>query len=267
MNSSPRRARVLFSALLILLPVGCSTDQTSVGGGRSQPTILVSAASDLRFAFQELGGIYERETGTRVQFNFGSSGHLAQQIEQGAPVDVFASANVDFVEDLTRKRLIIPETVAHYGRGSIVLWTREDSPLRIERIEDLLHPGLQRIAIANPAHAPYGLAARQALQRAGIWERAQPKLVLGENVNQAFQYAQTGNVDVAVIALSLAIVAPGGRYRIVPQELHAPIDQTLGVVSSTSNEPEARRFSEFVNGPVGRPLLQRFGFVLPEEPR
>jgi molybdate transport system substrate-binding protein len=230
-------------------------------------TLVVSAAADLRFAFEELGKVFQEETGIRVTFNFGSTGQLAQQIEQGAPADVFAAASVSFVEDLVRKGHIIPETQAPYARGFIVLWTREDSPLYFQRIEDVAQAGVRRIAIANPDHAPYGIAAREALQSAGIWDEIQPRLVLGENVSQTLQYAQTGNVDVAIVALSLA-VAPsvtGGRYERIPREMHQPIDQALGVVSSTRHEREARAFAEFVNGPKGRPIMERYGFVLPRE--
>lgn len=266
--------RILLTACVVLLAVAlisiansCSFENSVRNSDRSRAEILVSAASDLRFAFAELGEAFERETGTRARFNFGSSGHLAQQISQGAPVDVFASANVEFVDQLAVRGLIASDTVALYGRGFIVLWRREESPIRIEGVEDLLAPEVRRISIANPAHAPYGLAARQALLRAGLWERLQSKLVLAENVNQALQFAQTGNVEIGVIALSLAIATPEGRYLPVPEELYDPIDQALGVVASTRHSAEARGFVEFVNGPIGRPVMQRYGFAIPEERR
>jgi molybdate transport system substrate-binding protein len=256
--------------LLLLLVIGCGqSDAAGTEDDGEQVTIVVSAASDLRFAFAELADAFERETGIRVTFNFGSTGQLAQQIEQGAPVDVFAAANVSFLDDLAQGGHIIPDTQAPYARGFIVLWTRDDSQLQFNSIEDAAQPGVRRIAIANPDHAPYGIAAREAFQSAGMWETVQPKLVLGENVSQALQFAQTSNVDVALVALSLA-VAPsvaGGRYELIPQELHGPIDQALGVVSSTRHESEARAFAEFVNGPIGRPVMDGFGFALPGEAR
>ncbi len=254
-----------YTLLAVLQAAGCFPERQPSSPRNDPAGIVVSAASDLRFAFEELGERFERETGVRVTLNFGSTGHLAQQIERGAPVDVFAAANVSFVEDLVRKGLIIPDTVALYARGFIILWTRDDSPLRFDRIEDLLQPDVRRAAIANPAHAPYGIAAREALQSAGIWERVQPRLVLGENVNQALQFAQTGNVDAGIIALSLGVVVEGGRYFIVPRELHNPIDQALGVVSTTPREREARAFAQFINGPIGRPVMEKYGFDLPEE--
>jgi molybdate transport system substrate-binding protein len=260
-----RRVLFSFGLFAVLGSAACSFERQSPSFRNKPKEIVVSAASDLRFAFEELGERFERETGVRVTLNFGSTGHLAQQIERGAPVDVFAAANVSFVEDLVRKGLIIPDTVDLYARGFIILWTRDDSPLRFDRIEDLLQPDVRRVAIANPAHAPYGIAAREALRSAGIWERVQPRLVLGENVNQALQFAQTGNVDAGIIALSLGVVVEGGRYFIVPRELHNPIDQALGVVSTTPREREARAFAQFINGPIGRPVMEKYGFDLPEE--
>jgi molybdate transport system substrate-binding protein len=139
-----------------------------------------------------------------------------------------------------------------------------DSSLRIERIADLTVPEIKRVAIANPDHAPYGMAAREALQSAGIWEALQPRLVLGENVRQALQYAETGNVDVAIVALSLSITSKG-RWTLIPEELHRPIDQALAVIRATKFEQEARRFGAFVLGPQGRPIMRKYGFVMPGE--
>jgi len=229
-----------------------------------QVSLTISAAADLSFAFQELGTLFEQETGTKVIFNFGSTGQLTQQIEQGAPVDLFAAANVDFVDELEKQGLILPDTKALYARGRITLWTRADSPLRIERIEDLSRPEVKRIAIANPDHAPYGIAAREALQSVSVWEAIQSKLVLGENIRQTLLYAETGNVDVAIVALSLSRQGEG-RWVLVPQELYKPIDQALAVIKGTRHEQETRRFAAFINGPEGRPIMRKYGFVLPGE--
>lgn len=229
-------------------------------------TLTVSAAADLAPAFTEIGQAFTRETGIGVVFNFGSTGQLAQQIAHGAPVDLFAAANVAYVEELKQLDLILPDTQALYARGRITLWTRADSPLQLERIEDLAGPEVQRIAIANPDHAPYGVAAREALQSAGIWDAVQPKLVLGENVAQTLLYAESGNVDVAIVALSLSVNSTG-RWVLIPQELHQPIDQALAVIRTTEHEAAARQFAAFINGPLGRPIMRRYGFVLPgEEP-
>lgn len=243
--------------LVLIFFIGCRS---------SAPTLTVSAASDLTPAFEELGKQFTNDTGIKVTFNFGSTGQLTQQIEQGAPVDILAAANVTFVEELERQNLILPDTKTLYAQGRITLWTRSDSPLKLERIEDLAKPEVRRIAIANPEHAPYGDAARQALESAGIWERVSSRLVFGENISQTLQYAETGNVDAAIVALSLC-VSSKGRWVLIPDRLHKPLNQALAVVRSTRRESEARRFANFVNSAQGRPIMRKYGFILPgEEP-
>ncbi|HEV3469630.1 MAG TPA: molybdate ABC transporter substrate-binding protein [Pyrinomonadaceae bacterium] len=242
---------------------GCASGNTA---GTRPRTLTVSAASDLTPAFQEIGRRFEQQDGTKVTFNFGSTGQLAQQIEQGAPVDLFAAANVSFIEGLEKKNLILPDTRALYAQGRVTLWTRRDSPLRLERVEDLARPEFQRVAIANPEHAPYGAAAREALQTAGVWEAVSPKLVYGENISQTLQYAESGNVDAAVVALSLSTQSDG-RWVLIPAEMHRPLDQAWAVIRGARHEQEARRFAAFVNSGQGRVVMRKYGFVLPgEEP-
>jgi molybdate transport system substrate-binding protein len=231
-----------------------------------QQTVTVSAASDLTPAFREVGKLFEQKEGTKVTFNFGSTGQLTQQIEQGAPVDLFAAANVSFVEGLEKKGLIIADTMALYAQGRVTLWTRDDSALKPERVEDLAKPEYKKVAIANPEHAPYGLAAREALQTAGVWGAVSPKLVYGENIGQTLQYAESGNVDAAVVALSLSTQS-GGRWVLIPAEMHKPLNQALAVIKGAKHEQEARRFAAFVNSAEGRAVMRKYGFVLPgEEP-
>lgn len=256
--------RLVSLAFCAALLAGCGGESAeSAHGPRA---LTVSAASDLTPAFQEMGRLFEQKEGTRVTFNFGSTGQLTQQIEQGAPVDLFAAANVSFVEGLEKKGLILPGTRALYAQGRITLWTREDSPHRLERVEDLARPEFKRVAIANPEHAPYGLAAREALQTAGVWEVVAQKLVYGENISQTLQYAESGNVDAAVVALSLSTQSRG-RWVLVPAGMHKPLNQALAVVKGARHEQEARRFAAFVNSAEGRAVMRRYGFVLPgEEP-
>ena len=239
-----------FSVLLIL--TSCSPESR---------TLIVSAAADLQPAFMELGAQFEKQTGTRVTFNFGSTGQLAQQIAQGAPVDLFAAADRSYLDDLSARGLVLSETVQLYARGRITLWTREDSPLQLKSLADLAQAKIMRVAIANPDHAPYGVAARQALQNASVWTIVEPKLILGDNVNQTKQFAETGNVDAAIVALSLSIGSKG-RWTLIPQELHKPLDQALGIVKGAKNERAARAFIAFVNGSVGRAVMIRYGFIL-----
>jgi molybdate transport system substrate-binding protein len=142
------------------------------------------------------------------------------------------------------------------------LWTTADSPLQIKTVADLALPEVKRIAIANPDHAPYGLAAQQALQRAGVWDQVKPKLVYADNIRQTLQYAETGNVDVAIVALSLSQESKG-RWVLVPEQLHDPIDQALAVIKTTRNEAAARAFASFISGPRGREILGKYGFAFP----
>ena len=229
-------------------------------------TLTVSAAADLTPAFEELGKLFTNETGIHVTFNFGSTGQLTQQIEQGAPVDLLAAANVSFVDELERQSLILPDTKALYAQGRITLWTRSDSTLKLERIEDLAKPEVHRIAIANPEHAPYGEAARQALQAAGVWDRVSSRLVFGENISQTLQYAETGNVDAAIVALSLSVNS-NGRWVLISEQLHQPLNQALAVIRGSGHEAEARRFASFINSAQGRSVMRKYGFILPgEEP-
>lgn len=224
--------------------------------------LTVAAAADLQFAFTEIGSLFEAQTGQSVVFTFGSTGNLARQIENGAPVDVFAAANVAYVDDLRAKGLIVAGSRQLYAQGQVVLAVNRASGVQAERLEDLLQPGITHIALANPEHAPYGLAARQALESAGLWEALQPKLVYGENVRQAMQFVQTGNAEVGLIALSVADV-PELRYTLVDAKLHQPLNQAIAVVQGTPREATARRFIAFVNSPPGRSIMRRYGFLLP----
>lgn len=248
------------SLLLVAAPLVFLQSCTSTPSNPIELT--VAAAADLTPAFEEVGKEFQATEKIKAVFNFGSSGMLVSQIENGAPIDLFASANVDYVNQLEQKGLIIPDTKRLYARGRITLWTLKASPLQIEAITDLTRPEVKRIAIANPEHAPYGMAARDALQRSGIWEAVKPKLVYGENIRQTLQYAQTGNVEVAIVALSLSMQSEG-HWVLVPEELHKPLDQGMAVIKGTKNERAARKFADFILGPQGQAIMKRYGFTLP----
>ncbi|CAN5853565.1 molybdate ABC transporter substrate-binding protein [soil metagenome] len=240
----------------------------SLAGTRSQAqervTLTVSAASDLTFAFEDLGRRFEEETGISIAFNFGSTGELTQQIIAGAPVDVFAAANIAFIDELSEEGLTLPDTEALYARGRIVIWPRSGLEIAIDDLNDLARAEVKRIAIANPDHAPYGLAAKEAMISAGIWDEIQDKLVLGENISDTFRYGETGDVDVAIVALSLA-VRTDAEWVLIDEEMHEPIDQALVVIAGTDHEQEARAFADFVNSEEGRAIMRGYGFVLPGE--
>ena len=254
------RLAPLAAFLLALACVtACKTKSPATTTTASSDEITVAAAADLTPAFEELGRQFQSATKTKVVFVFGSTGMLTRQIENGAPFDLFAAANVSYIDELDQKGLIIPDSKTIYARGRITLWTTQESPIRLQGIADLARPEVQRIAIANPDHAPYGLAAKQALQSAGVWDRVQPKLVYGDNIRQTLQYAQTGNVEVAIVALSLSVQS-NGRWSLIPEELHQPIDQALAVMKTTQKEQAARAFINFIISPQGKAVMKKYGF-------
>lgn len=250
-------------ALFFLLLLLAACDKRTGVSTPDEP-LLVAAASDLQFAFTEIGQQFEAETGQKVTFTYGSTGNLTTQIENGAPFDILAAANVSFVESLTEQGLTIPDTQQLYAQGRIVLVVNRESGVEATSLEDLLDPAITRIAIANPEHAPYGQAAREALQSAGVWAEIEEKVVLGENVSQTLQFVQTGDAPVGIVALSIADV-PEVTGTLLPAELHEPINQALAVIRSTTNEAGARAFIDFVNSPAGRDIMKRYGFLLPGE--
>lgn len=248
--------RVLTCALLVLT-AACGNTRPA-----ADAPIKVAAASDLAFAFEEMGKAFEKETGRKVTFTFGSTGQLAKQIAEGAPYDVFAAANISFVDEVVKEGACHEDTKALYARGRIVLWSQKDAPATLQGLTDAR---FARIAIANPEHAPYGKAAKQALESAGIWEAVKPKIVYGENISQTMQFAKSGNVEAAITALSLAKATDGGSYHLVDDNLHRPLDQALVVCKRGVDEKAARQFATFVNSPAGREIMTRHGFVLPGE--
>jgi molybdate transport system substrate-binding protein len=252
----------MFAVLALLLPLSaCGSAQTPTA---APVELTVAAAADLQFAFTEIGELFEMETGNEVTFSFGSTGQLAQQIENGAPFDLFAAANISFVDDLAKKNLVLSDTVALYARGRIVLAVNRESGISAVTLQDLLSDKITHIAIANPEHAPYGVAAKEALQSAGVWEQIQSKIVYGENVRQTLQFIQTGDAQAGIVALSVANV-PEVTWALLDNSLHNPLDQALAVVSSSPHADVAREFAAFINGETGRPIMQKYGFVLPGE--
>ena len=216
-------------------------------------SILVAAAADLQPLETELAQAFTRATGTGVQFTFGSSGNLAQQIEHGAPYDVYLSANEGFVTRLAGLGHLLKDSVQVYALGRVALWSKGG---QIRTLAELAKPGVRHVAIANPEHAPYGVAARECLKNQGLWQAVEPKLVYGENVQQTFQFAETGNADAALVAWSL-VGKRGGI--LLPAAWHEPIRQAGGVVSSSKNAAAARRFVAWLAGSEGKAVLRGFG--------
>lgn len=240
---------------------------TSCSGGAPDtvPTPLaVAAASDLQVVLPELAARFRSEAdGPPLELIYGSSGNLARQIRQGAPFDLFLSADRGLVDVLAAEDIVKPASVRPYAVGSLVIVTPAgSSPRPPARLVDLLDPGFRRIAMANPDLAPYGRAARQALEGAGLWERLEPRIVLAETVRQALQYVETGNAEAGLVGRAIAST-PYVTIAPVDVEGHDPIVQALGVVAASPSADRAEAFARFVAGPEGQAILARYGFRSP----
>ena len=252
----------LTAAVCIALALSGCHFQKPTNQQAAPQELLVAAAANLTDAFAEIGPRFTGKTGIRVVFSFGATAELAKQIENGAPFDVFAAADTEHVDSLDRTGLLTPGTRALYARGRLVLWVPPGSMLKVERIEEITAKNFDRIAIAKPDVAPYGQAAVESLQKLGIWNEIEPKVVYAQNVSQAKQYTATGNAEVAFIPL--ALVKPGeGTYIEISESLHRPIDQALGVIKSSTKQEAARQFVTFVLSPEGQQLLTAKGYSLP----
>jgi molybdate transport system substrate-binding protein len=254
------RKQLLLGALLLVLVIAACTSHTKSPADDSQLT--VAAAANLTEAFAEIGPKFTDKTGIRVVFSFGATADLAKQIENGAPFDVFASADSEHVEELERKNLLTPGTRAIYTRGRLVMWLPPNSNLKAEHIQDITAKQFELIAIAKPDVAPYGRATVESLRALGIWSAIEGKVIYAQNVSQAKQYTATGNAEVAFIPL--ALVKPGeGSYLEISDELHQPINQSLAVVKDSPKQAQARRFVDFLLSAEGRDLLVKKGYSAP----
>jgi molybdate transport system substrate-binding protein len=245
-------------ALLLVVAgtlAGCSSKP-------SAKTVHVAAASDLTRAFDELGKAFQAKTGIEPVIDFSSSGLLAKQIEQGAPYTLFASASKGYVDQVVAAGRCDAATVYQYSRGRLVVWTKGPAPHQLSELTDARY---RRIAIANPDHAPYGKAAKQALESAGLYAQLEGKLVPAERVQAAFTYAKEGSTDAAIVAMSLAVVDTSGGYLPVDPSLHQPLDQALVVCGKGEETASARQLAAFIGSTEGREILTRYGFSLSGE--
>ncbi len=257
-------------ALLVAACQAPAVDGDAGGSPNVQAPLRVAAASDLRFAMDELVVAWvARNPAAPIDVIYGSSGSFFAQISQGAPFDAFFSADAGYPRELERAGLAEPGSTRVYGIGRIVTWVPAPSAADIETrgLAALADPSVGTVAIANPDHAPYGRAAIAALSSAGVLEAVQPKLVIGESVSQAAQFVETGAADAGIIALSLAL-APAlvdrGRYAVVPPDLYPRLEQGAVVPLAAAQPEAARAFLDFVLGPEGRAVLDRYGFQPPE---
>ncbi len=233
----------------------------------AEEKLTIAAAADLKFALDEIVVLFKStHPAAEIETIYGSSGNFSTQIRQGAPYDLYFSADIAYPRALNAEGLGASE-VQTYGVGRIVLWSQSRDAGRIT-LADLADPSIQKIAIANPQHAPYGKRAEEALRAAGVWEKVESKLVYGENIAQTAQYVQSGNAQVGIIALSLALspeLARQGSYALISDKLHQPLEQGFIITRRAAGNPLAREFAWFFAGKEARAIMTRYGFALPGE--
>lgn len=227
-------------------------------------SITVAAAADLQFAMQDVAAQFQKETGKEVKVVYGSSGNFFQQLQNGAPFDMFFSANLDYPKKLESAGLTESGSYYEYAKGKIVVWVPNDSILDVSSgLHALLNPSIKKIAVANPQHAPYGQAAVAAMQKEGIYDKVKDKFVLGENISQTATFVVSGSADVGIVALSLALspnLKDKGRYRDVPADDYPPIKQACVILSSSKNKETAKQFLSFVKTAKVADTLRIYGF-------
>jgi len=253
------KGRSVAVALVLVLSAGLCAAQE----------ITVAAAADLQFAMQDVGTRFQQESGKTVKLIYGSSGNFAQQLQNGAPFDMFFSANLDYPRQLEVAGLTEPGTFRQYAIGKIVLWAPNDSKLDLSSgLKALLDPSIKKIAIANPQHAPYGKAAVAAMQKESIYDQVKDKFVLGENISQTASFVASGSADVGIIALSLALspnMKDKGRYAEVPAGDYPAIEQACVIMRSSKNKDIAQQFLKFIQSPPIRALFTKYGFAIPNQ--
>jgi molybdate transport system substrate-binding protein len=230
----------------------------------SARSLTIAAASDLQSVFPEIVSRFEHESGWKVTLTFGSSGNFFTQIENGAPFDLYFSADVDYPKRLDAEHLAEPGSLYEYAKGKIVIWARSDSGVDPRKgLSVLLDPTVKKIAVANPEHAPYGRAAVAALQHEQLYDKVRPKLVVGENISQAAQFVQSGNAEAGILALSLALtpaLKQAGSYYEIPGRFYPPIEQGAIILKSSANKDVAQRFLTSMKRSDIKALMERFGF-------
>lgn len=229
--------------------------------------ITIAAAADLKYAMDEIvAGFNKGHSGMEVQVVYGSSGKFFTQIQQGAPYDIYFSADIGYPRELAKKGFTA-SAVIPYSLGRIVLWSNSKSAAKLT-LTDLADPGISRIAIANPKHAPYGMRAEEALRSAGLWDKLQTKLVYGENIAHTAQFIQTGNAQIGIIALSLSLnpeLAKKGGYYLIPETLHQPLEQGYVITKRGADKSLAKIFADYMGSKQARRVMTKYGFVLPAE--
>ena len=256
------RAVNRFAARILIFVCQFIAGQTAHAGEK----ITIAAAADLKFALDEIVVLFKKtHPADQIETIYGSSGKFHTQIKQGAPYDLYFSADIAYPRALKAEGLGSSE-VQTYGIGRIVLWSQSRDAGRMT-LGDLADPAIRKIALANPKHAPYGKRAEEALKASGVWEKVEAKLVYGENVAQAAQFVQSGNVQISIIALSLALspeLAKQGGYALIPDKLHEPLEQGFIITRRAAGNSLAREFARFMAGNEARTIMARYGFAMPD---
>ncbi len=249
--------------LAMALMLGMATVPFVVQAGE----VTIAAASDLNFAIKEVIEEYEKHSGHKVKLSLGSSGNFFAQLQQGAPFDLYFSADIGYPRKLEEAGLTVPGSLYRYAVGRVVVWAPKTSPLDVTKgLTVLREPVIKKIAIANPKHAPYGRAAVAAMEHEQVYGDVKDRLVLGENISQAAQFIESGACDVGIIALSLAMapaMQSAGNYWEIPAGHHAPLEQGAVIMKQSKNQDVARQFLEFMKGDRGQEIMIRYGFTLP----
>ncbi|WP_088187962.1 molybdate ABC transporter substrate-binding protein [Desulfosporosinus sp. FKA] len=229
------------------------------------PKLRISAAADLALAFKEIAAQFEKETGIPTEITFSSTGTAALQIENGAPYDVFAAADESYLNKLSKEGFILAATQQLYAQGRIGIATLKGNNIEIKELKDLAdNPKVKKIAIADPSHAPYGKAAKQAFEHQNLWDKVQSKMVYGQNIQDTLAILKSGNVDAAIISLS--IYKPDEvNFTMIDPSWYEPLNQAMAILKTTKQEENARKFVAYVNGEKGRVVMKKYGFLLPDE--
>lgn len=249
--------KFIFTAILLLLTAATAQAEK----------IAVAAAADLKFAMDEIVSEFKKiNSADEVDVIYGSSGKFHTQIQQNAPYDLYFSADIAYPRELAKNGLAASD-VTPYAVGRIVLWSASMDASKME-LNNLTDANITRVAIANPKHAPYGKRAEEALRASGLWDKVEPKLIYGENISHTAQFVQTGNAQIGIIALSLALnpeLSGKGGYFLIPDNLHEPLEQGYIITKQGADKKLAKRFAEYMSSAPARAVMTKYGFVLPGE--
>jgi molybdate transport system substrate-binding protein len=246
----------------------CFLLSSQLCGMAAAQELRVAAAADLQFVLQEVSARFQKETGHKVELTFGSSGNFYSQIQNGAPFDMFFSADVEYPAKLEAAGLVEPGTLSQYATGRIALWVRKGSRIDIGQGLPILGDArVRKISIANPEHAPYGRAAVAAMRHEKVYDKVRDRLVLGENISQAAQFVESGNADIGILALSLVLAPPlksQGTYYEIPTSFYPAIDQAVVILKSSKRKDIARQFLSFLKRPEIAEFMRSNGLTVPE---